>query len=89
MALESGYDAAVMAPTEILAEQHHANFQKWFQPLGMVVALQTGSHKPGQRPDKLPMAMRLPTRATMAAIRSRSKGMQGMRGATGLRRCPR
>jgi ATP-dependent DNA helicase RecG len=45
MALESGFNAALMAPTEILAEQHFRNFQKWFEPLGMKVELQTGSRK--------------------------------------------
>jgi ATP-dependent DNA helicase RecG len=34
-----------MAPTEILAEQHFKNFQKWFEPLGIKVELQTGSQK--------------------------------------------
>ncbi len=45
MALESGFNAALMAPTEILAEQHYRNFQKWFTPLGVKVELQTGSRK--------------------------------------------
>ena len=45
MALESGHNVALMAPTEILAEQHFANFQKWFQPLGLAVEMQTGSRK--------------------------------------------
>jgi ATP-dependent DNA helicase RecG len=45
MAMESGYDVALMAPTEILAEQHFQNFRKWFEPLGVKAALQTGSHK--------------------------------------------
>ncbi len=45
MALESGYNVALMAPTEILAEQHFRNFQKWFEPLEIRVELQTGSHK--------------------------------------------
>ncbi len=45
MALESGYNAALMAPTEILAEQHFRNFQKWIEPLGAKVELQTGSRK--------------------------------------------
>ena len=31
MALESGYNAALMAPTEVLAEQHFQNFEKWFE----------------------------------------------------------
>jgi ATP-dependent DNA helicase RecG len=46
MCLESGYSVALMAPTEILAEQHYLNFSKWFRPLGVQVLLQTGSHKP-------------------------------------------
>jgi ATP-dependent DNA helicase RecG len=45
MALESGYNVALMSPTEILAEQHFQNFQKWFGPLGIRVELQTGSRK--------------------------------------------
>src|SRR5262249_6761192 len=45
MAMESGFNAALMAPTEILAEQHYQNFKRWFQPLGLAVALHTGSHK--------------------------------------------
>jgi len=45
MALESGFNAALMAPTEILAEQHFRNFTKWFEPLGVKVELQTGSRK--------------------------------------------
>ena len=45
MALESGFNVALMAPTEILAEQHFQNFEKWFEPLGVQVELQTGSRK--------------------------------------------
>jgi ATP-dependent DNA helicase RecG len=45
MALESGFNVALMAPTEILAEQHFQNFEKWFAPLGVKVDLQTGSRK--------------------------------------------
>jgi ATP-dependent DNA helicase RecG len=45
MALESGFNVALMAPTEILAEQHYRNFQKWFEPLGIKVELQTGNRK--------------------------------------------
>jgi len=48
MAIESGYNVAIMAPTEILAEQHYRNFQKWFEPLGVKVELQTGSRKIGE-----------------------------------------
>jgi len=45
MALESGYNAALMAPTEILAEQHYLTFSKWLSPHGIRVQLQTGSRK--------------------------------------------
>ena len=45
MALESGFNVALMAPTEILAEQHFRNFEKWFEPLGVKVEMQTGNRK--------------------------------------------
>jgi ATP-dependent DNA helicase RecG len=45
MSLESGFNAALMAPTEILAGQHFRNFIRWFEPLGVKVELQTGSRK--------------------------------------------
>jgi ATP-dependent DNA helicase RecG len=46
MALESGHNVALMAPTEILAEQHFRNFAHWLEPLGVAVELRTGSRKP-------------------------------------------
>jgi ATP-dependent DNA helicase RecG len=45
MALESGFNVALMAPTEILAEQHFLTFSQWLQPLGVNVELQTGTYK--------------------------------------------
>jgi ATP-dependent DNA helicase RecG len=45
MALESSFNVALMAPTEILAEQHFQNFSRWFELLGVKVELQTGSRK--------------------------------------------
>ncbi len=45
MALESGFNVALMAPTEILAEQHFRNFSRWLEPLDVRVELQTGSRK--------------------------------------------
>ncbi len=45
MAVESGYNVAVMVPTEILAEQHTRTFARWFEPLGIPVVLRTRSHK--------------------------------------------
>jgi ATP-dependent DNA helicase RecG len=45
MALESGMNVVLMAPTEILAEQHFQNFRRWFDTLGIAVQLLTGSFK--------------------------------------------
>jgi len=47
--IESGYQAAVMAPTEILAEQHYQNFKNWLQPLGIEVAWLSGKLKGKKR----------------------------------------
>lgn len=44
-AVESGCQAALMAPTQILAEQHYLNFRKWLEPLGVRIALRTGTRK--------------------------------------------
>lgn len=45
VAVESGAQAALMAPTQILADQHARNARKWLEPLGLRVALLTGSKK--------------------------------------------
>ena len=47
MTVESGFSVALMAPTEILAEQHFQNFKRWMEPLGVKVEMQTGSKKTG------------------------------------------
>jgi ATP-dependent DNA helicase RecG len=44
-AVEAGYQAALMAPTEILAEQHYRKLAAWLKPLGLEVAWLTGSLK--------------------------------------------
>ena len=44
-ALEDGWQVALMAPTEILAEQHYLNFKRWFEPLGLNVAWLSGKQK--------------------------------------------
>lgn len=44
-AVEAGYQAALMAPTEILAEQHYQKLSTWLAPLGLEVAWLTGSLK--------------------------------------------
>ena len=43
--MDHGYQAAVMAPTEILAEQHYLKMKEWFEPLGVQVAWLSGSLK--------------------------------------------
>ena len=42
-AIEAGYQAVLMAPTELLAEQHRRTFTAWFEPLGITVAWLSGS----------------------------------------------
>ncbi|VAW59924.1 ATP-dependent DNA helicase RecG [hydrothermal vent metagenome] len=48
-AVESNMQAAIMAPTEILAEQHFKNFTQWFAPLGIKVAWLSGQIKGKKR----------------------------------------
>ena len=42
-AVTAGFQGALMAPTEILAEQHAENLHAWFEPIGVRVALLSGS----------------------------------------------
>ena len=44
-AVEAGFQAALMAPTELLAEQHFRNFQRWMKPLGVEVVWLAGKLK--------------------------------------------
>ncbi|MGP5516492.1 ATP-dependent DNA helicase RecG [Psychrobacter alimentarius] len=52
-ALDSGWQVAVMAPTEILAEQHLLNFKNWFEPLGINVGWLAGKQTAKQRREAL------------------------------------
>jgi ATP-dependent DNA helicase RecG len=58
-AVGGGLQAALMAPTELLAEQHAKNFERWFRPLDVPVALITGS---------------LPARARRSALEAVANG---------------
>ena len=49
LAARNGRQAALMAPTEILAEQHYQSLSRLFEPLGLRVALLTGSMKEKQK----------------------------------------
>lgn len=42
-AVEAGFQAALMAPTQILAEQHYLSFRRLLEPLGVAVRLRTGA----------------------------------------------
>ncbi len=44
-AIATGHSAALMAPTQVLAHQHHENFRKLFDPLGIPVVLRTAARK--------------------------------------------
>lgn len=48
-AVENGRQAAVMAPTELLAEQHLTKFRQWLEPLGVRVAGLSGGQKKAER----------------------------------------
>ncbi len=48
-AVEFGYQAAIMAPTEVLAEQHYLTIHRWVEPLGVGVALLTSNIKGSER----------------------------------------
>ncbi|KEI69741.1 ATP-dependent DNA helicase RecG [Endozoicomonas elysicola] len=52
-AVENGYQAAVMAPTEILAEQHQLNFSSWLKPLGIPMVFLSGKTKGKKRQEVL------------------------------------
>jgi ATP-dependent DNA helicase RecG len=55
-AVENGLQAAVMAPTEILAEQHYRKFSEWLTPLGLPVAWLSGAQRAKERKEALAAA---------------------------------
>ena len=50
LTVETGWQAALMAPTQILAEQHYLNFRRLLEPLGIQVALRTASRSEDTAP---------------------------------------
>ena len=49
--VECGYQSTIMAPTEVLAEQHYLNLHRWVEPLGVKAALLTSNIKGSERED--------------------------------------
>ena len=62
-AVEAGFQAALMAPTELLAEQHAQNFTRWLAPLGLAPVLLSG---------------RIPARARREALEAIATGVPGI-----------
>ena len=79
MALESGYHVALMAPTEVLAEQHFGNFTHWLEPLGIAVELQTGSRKTGASPKSEVQKSEVRSRAASSPAAARRSPSARMR----------
>lgn len=52
-AISNGYQVALMAPTELLAEQHYHNFSRWLEPLGLEAVFLAGNQTPKQRRRKV------------------------------------
>jgi REP element-mobilizing transposase RayT len=61
LAVESGSQAALMAPTQILAEQHYAVLRNWLEPLGIRIALRTGA----RQEDNVPLPLFARTNASL------------------------
>ena len=64
-AIENGYQVALMAPTEILAEQHYLKLLDWLTPLGITPVWLSGSLK---KKDKITAAERIASGETQIAI---------------------
>jgi len=64
-AIDNGYQAAFMAPTEILAEQHYLKLKEWLTPLGIEPVWLSGSLK---KKDKSAAAARIAAGDTLLAI---------------------
>ena len=45
LAVEAGYQAAFMAPTQVLAEQHYAVLRRWLEPLGVKLSIRTAARQ--------------------------------------------
>jgi RecG-like helicase/REP element-mobilizing transposase RayT len=81
LAVESGSQAALMAPTQILAEQHYAVLCRWLEPLGVRVALRTGARQEDNGP--LPLFARLDDNPGSARVSRVGDGVSPSRTSEG------
>ena len=74
-AVENGLQAAVMAPTEILAEQHYRKFSEWLAPLGVQLTWLSGSQK---KKERAAAAADIASGATQVAVGTHALFQQGV-----------
>ncbi|MEJ2521392.1 MAG: ATP-dependent DNA helicase RecG [Gammaproteobacteria bacterium] len=74
-AVSAGCQAVVMAPTELLAEQHMSNFSAWLEPLGVEVAWLAGSTRAAARRETL---ARLASGAAAVAVGTHALFQEGV-----------
>jgi ATP-dependent DNA helicase RecG len=75
-AVAAGTQAAVMAPTELLGEQHYANLRGWLEPLGVEVCWLSGSRAAAERRDAL---SRLASGQAAVAVGTHALFQEGVR----------
>ncbi len=75
-AVASGAQAAIMAPTELLGEQHHASFRAWLEPLDVPVCWLSGSQTAAERRAAL---ARLASGEAAVAVGTHALFQQGVR----------
>src|SRR6266516_584899 len=66
LAVEGGYQAAFMAPTQVLAEQHYTVLRRWLEPLGVKLALRTAARQEDNAPLPLFAGAEAPARASIS-----------------------
>ena len=74
-AVENGVQAAVMAPTEILAEQHYRKFSEWLAPLGVPLTWLSGSQK---KKDRAAAAADIAAGTTRVAVGTHALFQEGL-----------
>ncbi len=66
LAIEAGYQAAFMAPTQILAEQHYAVLRRWLEAFGVHMAVRTAARQEDNAPLPLFAGAEVPARAEIS-----------------------